>query len=197
MTKEEVLKLFTTQDIDRLKMWCPWIIDGIIRATNGHILIRVPEELLPGHSFGPIESPLETEKIDSVLDGKDFTPLDFEALLKTLYSVKPNFRIKPDTDCTVCNGTGEVQCPTCSHCTDCGNCMGEGGFVREDGIKVPALTSTPFHGKHFNWHYLNIIKLAIETFGGTWLICGNKNPLQATNLKSEEGVQIAIMPMRV
>lgn len=203
---ENLLKEFCSIDQERSNILRPWLRHGVIRATNGHILIHVPEHLVPGHSIEPNDLAPDSDKVlNGPLLSTDSYPLD-EALLDEIIASKQSvFAVDKERLCRDCDGDGRTLCRECQDGTiQCHSCGGTGK------IKFNSLDNEPPHfsrqaveyfGKKLNWNYLKLISRVIKTFGGDWRIAPGKNIGDGYGhapmvFRNTDGVKIALMEIR-
>lgn len=129
--------------------------NGMLEATNAHILIRMPESYA-GFKYEAVE---KYPNVNGVIHSEEFkggsykmTPDDLISLLMTC---ELNCRMESE-DCKQCEGSGTVECPCCSNDTDCKECEGSG----ESGSTHPFAklewrgTDTFIQKRKFNTGYL-------------------------------------------
>lgn len=195
MTAIEVIDTFACKDDTRYNLIRPWLQDGAVLATDGRILISVPEGLVQGHSYEVNENPPETAQ---VLTAPEYSPFDPELILAALEKVTPK-EVDEFESCIVCDGEGGSICPECETDLECTACRGTGESNIPSGTKTPVPTPAPLLGSNFNWFYLDTVRKAMKVFGGTW----EWGKQDATTdmcvhvFRNDKGVVIAAMPMRV
>ncbi len=133
MNAADLQKFCADEDDIRPYLRQPWSSGEWTYATNGHILVRV-KRLADVHEN--VAAPNAQKLLDAAKIGE---------WLKVPETAEP-----PEIACDECNGTGEVECPTCGHEDKCDDCCGTGMVRETKASKVGAAT--------FNDHYLAMIQ---------------------------------------
>ncbi|MCK5606529.1 hypothetical protein KAR91_31795 [Candidatus Pacearchaeota archaeon] len=190
MTKKEVIELFVSTDESKKTMGRSWVRDKIICATNGNILITVPENLIENGDYAPNEFAPKVDRVLSVPEWIDFDAASLSAILK---EVTPKFQAVYEP-CGSCCGEAGDECPHCGQDIICDSCNDSGDSTIKTGERIPKITTCSFLDTHFDWHLLDIVKRAMDIFGGTWRR-GDTGQLSVHVFKNTANVQIAIMPI--
>jgi hypothetical protein len=183
MNKQEILKMFVSDDELREWMTVPWNWKGRVGATNGHILVLIPGE----------EAEYSTVKTDiEVVFPKNITErwtIDVEALSGTIKSIPEGERVIREENCDECFG----DC-RCSHCNEgkCPNCDGTGK------VKVyPPNTKIRIRNTVFAVRYLEIVLKVAEMLGNVQIeLSYDGNVAHAHWIMFNDGVRVILMPMR-
>ena len=210
MDELTLISEFISYDETRPKICTPWIKDGKVYATNGHILLSFPTSYIKGFT---VENDDGT-RVDVVMcmEKSGFEKLDSTLIEKALEGGAPSYGIEPAfIDCGYCFGEGEFETDDeCMHCNSkdtktvvCHECKGSGlsGIPNpRKGKKIYTITQTSIYlpqGKILaDWKYVNIVSGAMAYFGGEWVVA-NRNNLSPIHFKqNENGIDIVLMPMR-
>lgn len=129
LSLDELVMEFASRDHLKPAMLKPCLVNGFVIATNGHVLIKIKQELLSG-SYSIIEGFPNTEKIlnsprleQPVIYNKEELRKQFEK-----YKIVPLYDMR---ECIECNGDGYLEC-NLGHGHECKKCNGEG--ERKGGI---------------------------------------------------------------
>ena len=210
MDLPEIMKKFVSYDHYRNKIQTPWIRDGKVCATNGHILLSCPSSYIDGLDIYMSD--------DSGLDPSEcmhnggFEVFNLSFLSDAIKSQDPKFTIEPSfEECEDCWGEGEYETnEECNHCHSigdktirCQECQGRGHSEIPNprkGEKRYKPTQTTLHLPQreilANWGYLDVIQKTMDFFKGTWKVA-NRNELAPIHFKqNERDIDIVLMPMR-
>lgn len=173
----------------------PWLSGGEVVATNGSILIAVPEKLVEGHGYRmPTPEMKEPGWRGVFKPSTEWGLFNTDALDEALASVEPVFEVEPKKLCWHC---GNSNC----------NCGQKLYWMNpEAGREHRVLTLTKYDGRWFDWHKLKMLKDVMEEFGGEWKgAVGEAHPsyqykglpdllVSPMLLWSDQGVRMALMP---
>lgn len=206
MTTAEVVELikdFTDKDGNRPTVATPWLDKGLIKASEGHILILVPEALCPGHSIEPRSNAPDTDKLN-LFEDRSFIVLDIEALKQAIADRADVAEEATKNPCRRCHGTGRVGC---SHCDngdiECEDCDGT-GLISHNRLGQPMnsnLSPVPLFDRRFNYHSLKLLDRAVTLFEGRWKVSlgkladGASRSFYPALFTNDAGVTIAIAEM--
>lgn len=156
--------------LDELKSWCsreretlkqPWSENGFSYASDGRILIRVA-------TMSGVQPRPDAPKAEKLWP--DFWKLQSEFI--PLPGTLPEPEFEPCKDCNgqgrirkcpECEGTGEAECPTCGHETECEYCddgllpVSDDSPICEDcggSGKIEKIVAMEIFARNFNSVYL-------------------------------------------
>ena len=157
-------------ELCRPGMGMPWCSDGLIQATNGHILIRVPEKIACNKNNYPHDGDNKPNTDSAVKAQAPWEPFALDAISAALEAVKDA--------CPYCDGSGKLA--------DCN--------PTDELKQTPTLT--PFLGKYYSSHYLILIEKAMRVFSGQWEATPDTPSGSPLLFRNEQGITIGIMEMR-
>lgn len=104
-----LLSLFTGVDKFRPALAFPNMKDGVVYATDGHVLISIPEENLALKYETKDNYPNAQKTLDRYVESnKDEMKVSMSAIAKEL--IKARIEVdKKELNCEECNGTGELE----------------------------------------------------------------------------------------
>jgi hypothetical protein len=104
-------------------------VDGHLYATEGHILVRIPQEKVANHSrYGEVPNyPNAAKVIQDAIDreGNTAATIHTNDLIRVLSGVSWR-RVTTYDKCPECKGKGVCECVHCGNETECKECKGEG-----------------------------------------------------------------------
>ena len=170
----EIFGAFTANDRYPLA----WLADdNLVVATNGHIIIGCPVELIDNKAQLDIIVPNKDYKgvnhKKSLTPTTDLVAFDIKVLETSLKSVIPKF-------------------------TRC--------FFDEEPIyslsEFEISTPVEYKDQHYNWHYLRLLQEVMESFGGDWKEAHGEAVKYSTKfyslfLQNNKGVTLVCMPMNI
>jgi hypothetical protein len=138
--KLEDLQKFCSNDESRTGITQPFTWDSYTFATDGKIMVRVPkvEGVLEGGNAGRYSTQPRLYECNHIIENGE---------PHLLLSLPPNWRDIPDktvpcptcrgkkkgSECSECEGEGEIECDHCGHESECKNCDGTGFFGDTEG----------------------------------------------------------------
>lgn len=165
------LSKYCGTDIFREYLHEPFNFGQYTYATNGHILVRVPQR----DGFGPLKKEFDIER---PLKGVDTTSMSALSHLPL-----PPIPASRNEECEDCEGSGhEHECPDCT--CECSSCDGTGTVTVESNI------STTIRGLFYNLKY---IAMALDLPG---VVFADQTDDGDPFLFKFDGGVGAIMPMR-
>ena len=210
MDLPEIMKKFVSNDLYRNKLLTPWIRDGKVCATNGHILLSCPASYIEGLDiYMSDDSGLDPSEC---MHNWDFEVFNLSLLSDAVKSQDPKFTIEPPfEECEDCWGEGEYDTDdVCDHChstgtktVTCQECQGSGRSETPNprkGMKRYELTKTtlklPQREILANWEYLNIIQETMNLFKGKWTVANKDNVSPIHFKQNKNDIDIILMPVR-
>ncbi len=122
---EEALKQFCSNRHDpRTVMQAPYVRDGWLCATDGRVGVMVQTEAPDSDPKGP-NLPALVLEFHAKATG-EWKPWPKPEAGKTRPCESCYGKGTAIEKCSVCRGTGEVECPRCGNDTECENCHGNG-----------------------------------------------------------------------
>lgn len=159
---------FLSRDETRPNIMRPWKVRNWVYATDGRIIVRVPE-----HLYSDVKENPEAPKAPS--ECTEGFPWVHDTLSPWVQPSKQMLDCHHPT-CAACNGTGEHLCAPCDQFHDCAPCNGI-GFLN-------STYAVPFQGVRICSLYCYYISLL-------------PNPeLHIPNPTETEGLQLKAIPFR-
>jgi hypothetical protein len=149
--------------------------DGFVYCTNRFIAVRAPIELWPALTEDTIDAPNVAKVWVGVEVVDRWCQIDLSAVT-----------IPPLPFCDFCGGSGEIECPTCSHSKECEDCNGD-GHVDAIQDRIPALVGE-------NVTCARSLKLILDYFPDA-VFCANHRGMGAIPWKADQ-VTGVLMPIR-
>lgn len=192
---QEILNGYISSDELREAYNTPFTQDGYVVATNGHILIRIPE--------GKVD--IKYEKRDKpnvglifVLQEECDIPISFSKL-KKMYDDIPE--VDEEEECEACSGDGKVEYEFVWDNTsytldeDCPVCDGS-GYLGKTGKKVKDPEKRIKIGNaKFSNRYIKQIIDTMQMFEFTSIRLVSNPKFSANIFNLDEGIQIILMPV--
>lgn len=200
----ELLKDFVCKDHTRTSINMIWVDKGFLKATNGQILIIVPEALCPGHQVQPNDSAPDTDKLN-LFDNREFSLFDIALLKSTVDPKYDEYEEFKKEHCARCEGEGRR---TCCHCQDgtvvCEDCGGKGmvGYNRLGNLIPASLDPIVLLDRKFSYDLMRLLQRAMLLFEGNWQVSlcmphdGYSYSFAPALFKNDAGVIMAIVEAR-
>lgn len=199
---DEVLLLYVSREDHNPKYRIPFLRHPYIYATNGHILIRVNENIVQTKYDG---SKLNPESMFGLSNCDHIITIDE---LKTLVS-SPDIGMMDETTttgknivCKECNGDGVVEWEygRWSEDFDCPACGGSG--YEESEKEVPTGNKIPdpchpinLHNTHFRFMYIQMLIKTMQSLGLSEIRLVRQEPDKGNLFVINEDIQVIIMPV--
>ena len=166
MNKHDLLiKMYLGNDALRYALTQVNLNNGILEATDGHILIRMPEKYAAG-IYKPVEKYPNVLKVmyDKHEGGEYLVKTD--ALATLLAEAEGKYIINSEK-CDDCEGIGVIECRCCGQDADCDTCDGDGTI--ETSYPFAKLeysgSNVIIERRTFNPRYLHIIYITALILG--------------------------------
>lgn len=209
---EKLFGKFVSIDETRPSICSSWILNGYAAATNGHVLLYVPEEKVDFIIEKKPDVDDNRPELKGLFHYRNFMPFSIGRLIHALSSKTPEWKIESDyLECEVCFGEGEFEIDEyCSHCrskdarmAECDVCNGSGltkepnplaGQRRYESTKT--LLQLPKRSITVDWKYLNLLKEVMDFYGGNWEVSNQSKTNLLLFYCKRESVYVGVMPMR-
>lgn len=190
---DELLKQFCTKDDLRGSMLNPMQWKDCNVATNGHVLIAVPQTLCEE------QYNKATLNIDSVMPELNCNIRHEIKAIKKLFEKVELVECVDEVKgtCKECSGEGEKYCYACEHSNPCSNCDGTGQAINEvpnGKFEKKFNHKISFSKSNYMCGYLSLLVSVAETLEVKTIIQKAQYTLKA-NLFTIGDVTILLMPV--
>ncbi len=176
------LSLFTTNERSRYDLSKPFVIDGSVYATNGHIAIKIPaDQYTPDELSVNHPQAFKLWEQDEMLD----TPVVVE--VSVMQTKALDKLADADEECG-CEG-GLCSACDCGTSHDCGDCDGT------ETVYIYPYPTVDWNVSQFNYRYIRIVAQAAKMLGNTSLTITRREE-NGRWLLSGKNVDFAVMPQR-
>ena len=202
--EQDLLSLFYDKENDmRPDMAAPYLKNGYVCATEGHIMIRIKAETLNGE-YNEIDS----LNIDLPADNCNFIIglHDIKTAIASIPQVEEKEKVGKDIECKECDGAGEVEWEYRDKSwryhhkyLDCPKCQGDGCISRvkykKTGRMIPD-GDCPIRIRRIviKVEFLEILGRAMEIIGVDKVRCVHQEPTQPCIFRVDDNIEIIIMP---
>lgn len=136
---DEIIKMYCSLDERRPKLLHPHNDDGVIVATDAHILIVAPEKYFT-NKYETVEK-FPNYKAIMPIEEKPFARVNIERC----YEIFANLDSQSVyADCDNCDGSGEAICHCCGGESKCEECDGNGKTTTKIGDRYARLQSAVY-----------------------------------------------------
>jgi hypothetical protein len=171
--ESDIFKLYYAPDNVRLVLTSPFVQDGHVIASDGHILIRVSQSATEDMTYPQAKS-IKTDHLFAIEmpNEESITIERLEEMLSTIEQVEETVMIDSRFKCTECDGNGDVTWYY-EHWTrrdDCPVCDGSGYLGKKEykptGRKIPDdKAEIQLGNKAFSAKYIKVIADTMKLLG--------------------------------